>query len=74
MPTCEKQEKKINNMPLLVYGTSNFNAKYGGLEAAMYLNIILADPRPVDMYVIECGKPGPGDLCRQTFRRAGYFL
>lgn len=61
----------VNNKDLKIFATSLFNEKYGGLELAMYIKIVLTvlQKHPVDMLVFEM----PADDYQQV-RLAGYNL
>lgn len=63
------QKHVMNCKEIKICATAGFNAKYGGIEAAMYINIALfvLKKYPVDMLVFEMTPDG-----YQQVRLAGY--
>lgn len=61
----------INGKPIRIVGTSNWDSKYGGLEAILYVKDALKALRkkPVDMLVFEMA-----DESTLQIRSAGYDL
>ena len=57
--------------PIRIVSTARWNAKYGGIEASLYITEALQclEKHPVDMLVFEQPKPG-----RMQIRSAGYDL
>ena len=72
--TFKKQKLMMNDKEIKFVAAQEFNAKYGGLETVLYINIALKVLKkyPVDMLVFEMAETKKFEQPIQQVRLAGY--